>query len=159
MSRRSLSPEEEERIVSLYAEGKNSSQIAKELKLAYQTVHRRVLKFKAAEEQSGDGVEAETQGADASAIKPPASRKGSRKNGAIGAADIALTHISTREAYQGELLTFVHDLSEKTVSIEIKGQEPIRFKMDAFMMFARDVDRMKTLLSDMNASNTTEKAE
>jgi hypothetical protein len=158
MPRRNLSPEEEERIAGLYTEGRNSSPIAKELKLAYQTVHRRVLKFKAAEEQSGNGVEAETQGAEALVIKPPASRKGSRKNGA-GAAASALTHISTREAYQGELLTFIHDLSEKTVSIELNGQEPMRFKADAFMMFARDVERMKTLLSDINASDKTEKAE
>lgn len=158
MPRRNLSPEEEERIAGLYTEGRNSSQIAKELKLAYQTVHRRVLKFKAAEEQSGNGVEAETQGAEALVIKPPASLKGSRKNGA-GAAASALTHISTREAYQGELLTFIHDLSEKTVSIELNGQEPMRFKADAFMMFARDVERMKTLLSDINASDKTEKAE
>lgn len=159
MPRRTLSTEEEERIVGLHTEGRNSNQIAKEMNLAYQTVYRRVQKLKAAEEQSGNGVEAETQGAETLAIKPPAGRKGSRTNGA-GAAATALTHISTREAYQGELLTFIHDLSEKTVSIELNGQEPMmRFKADAFMMFARDVELMKTLLSDMNTSNTTEKAE
>jgi len=151
MPRRNLSPEEEERIASLYAEGWNSSQIAKELSLAYQTVQRRVQKFEAVE-LNGDGVPDGTQGAKALALRAPAARKRMKRNGALEAASIVLTHISTREVYQGELLTFVHDLARETVSIELNGHEPICLSNDDFLMFARDVERMKTPLSDMVVS-------
>ncbi len=150
MPRRSISPEEEEKIASLYAEGRNSNQIAKELGLAYQTVHRRVQKFEAAEKQSGGDAQAEAQDAEAPVTQTPTDRKRKRRNGAVDVASKTLTHISTCEVYQGELLKFTHDRAGKTVSIELNGYEQICLSNDVFLMFARDIERMKTLLSDTN---------
>jgi hypothetical protein len=141
MPRRNLSPDEEAQIRNLYDEGKNSNQIAKEMNLAYQTVYRRVQKFKAENDQHGDATP-EVQDA-----KVPAGRKRKKRNLATGATSAGLTRISTREVYQGELLTFIHDPSGKTVSIELNGYETICFGDKVFLSFARDVECMKALLS------------
>lgn len=144
MPRRNLSPNEEAQIRNLYDEGKNSNQIAKEMSLAYQTVYRRVQKFKAENDQHGDGAP-EVQGA-----KVPSGRKRKQRNLAIEDTSAGLRRISTRDVYQGELLTLIHDPSGKTVSIELNGYETMCFGDKVFLLFARDVEQMKALLSTGN---------
>ncbi len=155
MSRRSLSPEEEERIASLYADGRNSNKIAKELGLSYQTVYRRVQKFEAAKEVGAEGVSEEVQGVQAPVKAAPAAHVRKRRHGSLEATSEALMHVSTCEVYQGELLKFSHDRSGKSVTIELSGYEPICLSNDVFLMFVRDMDRMKALLSDADASRKT----
>lgn len=150
MARRNLSLQEEEKIISLFTAGRNSSQIAKELNLAYQTVHRRIQKLKNV--NSEEGAVERPQKAQASSIKSPAARGRRRNSGvytATGVDSASLKCISTRKVYQGEFLTFIHDVSSDAVSIEVNGHELMRFEIEAFMMLVRDIERMKALFANI----------
>jgi hypothetical protein len=61
--------------------------------------------------------------------------------------------------YEGELLTFVHDISQRTVSIEVDGREPLKLEANAFMLYTRDIERMKNLLSGTPIAEETQQEE
>lgn len=116
MARRTLSPEEEAQIVTLFHDGQNSSQIAKALGLAYQTVNRRVQKLRDVVDQGGT-----------------ASSEG-------------LVQVSTRNVYKGALFTFVHDISDNTIYIEAANQPVLSMNKMAFRHFVQEVTSMESIL-------------
>jgi DNA-binding CsgD family transcriptional regulator len=169
MSRRILAPEEEAEISSLYKEGKNCNQISKALNLAYSTVQRRIKNLQRTEGNTNISrqqqiAEEERRSMDLflqkhKPVSPDEKKallaRGKKRSGVVAIYSTpeldtpipaGLTHTSVRHVLDGELVTFVHDTSNRTVSIEIEGREPLLLMVDAFKMFANDIENMKILL-------------